>query len=94
MKKLHTQMDKHGRLLIPSTIRNSLNYKPGDTFVIRAINDELRIISIRKAIKDAQDLLAKHIPDEKSLVDEFIKQRRLEVAKEDLKFNSMLNVKP
>jgi len=41
MKIEHSQMDKHGRILIPSNIRNSLNYKQGDTFVIRAINDEL-----------------------------------------------------
>ena len=60
MKIEHSQMDKYGRILIPSNIRNSLNYKQGDTFVIRAINDELHIVSINKEIKAAQKLFKKY----------------------------------
>ena len=79
-------MDKHGRLLIPSAIRNSLNYKYGDTFVIRVINDELHIVSINQVIKAAQDLFKKRNPNSHSAVDDFLESRRLEAKNEDLKF--------
>ena len=78
-------MDKHGRLLIPSIIRNNLNYKAGDSFVIRMINDELRIISIKEAVKSIQNMVQKH--HKESLVDEFIKTRRSEAENENLKFD-------
>ena len=90
MKIEHSQMDKHGRILIPSNIRNSLNYKYGDTFVIRVIDDELRIISINQEIKAAQTLFKKYNANTNSdsAVDEFLKSRRIEAENENSKYGS------
>ncbi len=86
MKELHTQMDKHGRLLIPSQIRNSLNYKPGDTFVIRVSADDLHIVSLAKVIKEAQHLLKKYNIQSGSMVDEFLEQKHFESEIENKKY--------
>ncbi|WP_341790320.1 AbrB/MazE/SpoVT family DNA-binding domain-containing protein [Rickettsia endosymbiont of Polydrusus tereticollis] len=86
MKALHTHLDKNGRILIPHQIRNSLKYKPGDSFIINTVNDELRIISIKKAIKEAQNLLKQYNHNLGSLVDEFLEQKYQEAKKENSKF--------
>ena len=88
MKIEHSQMDKYGRILIPSNIRNSLNYKQGDTFVIRVINDELHIVSINKEIKAAQKLFKKYNANANanSAVDEFLDSRRIDANNENKEF--------
>jgi AbrB family looped-hinge helix DNA binding protein len=86
MKIEHCQMDKFGRILIPSNIRQSLNYKQGDSFVIRAINDELHIVSINKEVKSVQKLFKKYNPNSNSSVDEFLDSRKIDVDKENKKF--------
>jgi AbrB family looped-hinge helix DNA binding protein len=88
MKIAHSQMDKHGRILIPSSIRNCLNYKHGDTFVIRAIDDELHIVSINKEIKIAQSLFKKYNTNSNSAVDEFLESRKIDANNEHRKFVS------
>jgi AbrB family looped-hinge helix DNA binding protein len=82
----HSQMDKHGRILIPANIRNYLNYKHGDTFVIRAVNNELNIVSIDKEIRAAQNLFKKYNNESNSPVEEFLKSRRIEANNENNKF--------
>ncbi len=75
-------MDRHGRLLIPSSIRKTMNYKTTDTFVIRAVDDELRIINLDKAVKDAQNFFSQFGTNNISLVDELIEDRRKEAKNE------------
>ena len=87
MNNLHTKMDNHGRLLIPKHIRNQLNYKKGDNFVIRIINDELHIVSLKNAIAHAQALIKPSLSNSISMTDEFISQRRKEALEEDVKFS-------
>jgi AbrB family looped-hinge helix DNA binding protein len=85
----HTNMDQHGRILIPASIRNQLNYKAGDTFVVRVINDELHILSLEKVIKDAQDLIRQYIKPGELLVEDFLEYRREEAKLEEKKFNRL-----
>ena len=85
MKELHTQMDKHGRLLIPARLRNSLNYKPGESFIIRTANDELYITTLSKVVANAQNLFKQHNKDSTSAVEEFLKRKHLEANKENSK---------
>ncbi len=81
-------MDKHGRLLIPSVIRNALNYKYGDSFVVRVVGDELRVVGMQKEIEAARALFKKYDRASGSAVDEFLESRRQEARKESLKFGS------
>lgn len=85
MRNIHTKMDNHGRLLVPLYIRNQLGYKKGDTFVIRVINDELHVVSLKNALLHAQELVRKSTPPGISLVDELIAERRVEALQEDNK---------
>lgn len=91
MKNIHTKMDNHGRLLIPLHLRNQLNYKKGDNFVIRVINDELHIVSLKKALFHAQELVRKKTPQGISLVDELIAERKANAIAEEKKFSKYLN---
>lgn len=86
MKNAHTKIDNHGRLLIPYSIRNQLKYKKGDSFVIRIIDNELRIISLKATLAAIQELVKKSIPAGISLVDELISERRAAAKTEDNKF--------
>jgi bifunctional DNA-binding transcriptional regulator/antitoxin component of YhaV-PrlF toxin-antitoxin module len=84
--QLHTHIDHHGRLLIPSIIRKKLKYQAGDTLAVRVVNGELRILSIDKVIEDAQDLIKKLVNQKGSLVDEFIELKNQERRDEELRF--------
>jgi AbrB family looped-hinge helix DNA binding protein len=83
MIETRTHVDNNGRVLIPAQIRKEFNIKTGDVFVIRAIDGEIKMISLDKAIKNAQALVRKYVPEGVSLVDELIKFRREEYLKEE-----------
>ncbi len=76
-------MDSHGRILIPATLRKELNYRTGDTFILRAINGELKIISLEHAVKEAQDFVRPYKKEGESLVSEFLKMRKEEFKLEN-----------
>lgn len=82
MKDTHTQIDKHGRLLIPAPVRKLLNYKSGDIFVLNVANDELHVSPFNKVIKKAQALFRQH-NNSPSAVNEFLEQKYTEAAKEN-----------
>ena len=52
---------------------------PGDPVVLETRGDELYVRPYRKAIREAQAIIRKYIPDrDRSLVDELIEDRRRE----------------
>jgi hypothetical protein len=55
-----------------------LGLQVGDTVILRLEDDELRIFALYKAIRRAQELVSEHVPEERSLSDELIAERRLE----------------
>ena len=77
-----TRMSKEGRVLIPADLRKSLGLKPDDALNVYAVNGEIRIISRMQAIRRAQALAAKYIRPGVSVVDELIRERREEAARE------------
>ena len=82
MEAIRTHIDKNGRVLIPAFVRSEWNIKPGDVFVIRIIDNEIRMITLNQAVKNAQSLVRKYVPQNISLVEELIQSRRAEVQKE------------
>ncbi len=84
-------MDKHGRLLIPAQIRNELNYKPGDTFVVRVIDNELHIISLNKILNEARSLIKAKLSPNISLLEEFKQMRKQDAELEDNKIHNGKN---
>ncbi|HEY0675221.1 MAG TPA: AbrB/MazE/SpoVT family DNA-binding domain-containing protein [Immundisolibacter sp.] len=75
------QVGAQGRLVIPAALRKALHIEPGDRLVARQEGEAL-VLERREAIRERLQDRFRHIPDEVSLVDELIAQRRAESAKE------------
>jgi AbrB family looped-hinge helix DNA binding protein len=76
------KMNENGRLVIPAPIRKALGINPGDVVVLRVEDDELRIITMKKRIEQAQRMVRKYVKPGVSLVDELIAGRRREAKSE------------
>lgn len=78
-----TRIDRAGRILIPAKLRTELNVRPGDPVVLETKGDELHVRAYRQAIREAQAIIRKYIPDrDRSLVDELIAERRKDAERE------------
>jgi AbrB family looped-hinge helix DNA binding protein len=83
MSTARAKIDKAGRILIPAKLRRELNIEPGDPVVLETSGDELHVRPYRQAIREAQAIIRKYIPDrDRSLVDELIAERRKEAERE------------
>jgi AbrB family looped-hinge helix DNA binding protein len=83
MSTARARIDKAGRILIPSKLRTELGVAPGDPVVLEMSGDELRVRPYRQAIREAQAIIRKYIPDQaRSLVDELIAERREDAERE------------
>ena len=60
MEKLVTSMDQHGRVLIPSTIREMLNLQPGDKVNLEIYKNEVKIISANQIIDEMHAIFTKN----------------------------------
>ena len=81
MNGMSAKIVKGGRLVIPAAYRRELGLEPGDEVIIRLEDSELRILTRAKAIKRAQELVAQHVKNGRSLVDELSAERREEAAR-------------
>jgi AbrB family looped-hinge helix DNA binding protein len=79
----HTKLAQDGRMVIPAPLRHRLGLKPGDTLVIDAENESVRVRSYDRVVQEAQDYFRPFASPDVSLVDELIAERRAEAAKED-----------
>ena len=59
MKEIKTHVDYNGRILIPASIRKEHHIKSGDIYVIRAIDDEIKLISLNKITRRPHEQLVK-----------------------------------
>jgi antitoxin PrlF len=82
MHDIHSTITEGGRIVIPADYRRALGLKVGDEVILRMADGEVHILTRRQAIKKAQALVRKHIPERKSLVRELIRERRGEAANE------------
>jgi len=77
-----TQITKGGRLVIPAKLRKALQIEAGDDVVLRLENGTLRLIPLHQAVRLAQDMVRKYVPEGVSLVDELIQARHEEAKRE------------
>ena len=82
MQQRATKVDRHGRVVIPAEYRRALGLREGDAVVIQLDDGALRILTRAQAIRRAQEIVAKYVSPERSLVDELIAERRAEAARE------------
>lgn len=60
MKEYRAKISENGRFVIPSSCRKELHFEAGEEVILRVENDELHILSLKKAIKNAQDIVQKY----------------------------------
>ena len=75
---LKTRLNEDGRLLIPAAFRRALGLKPGEQVMLVLDDDTLRVTTVHRAVRRAQQLLRRHVADGVSLVDALIEDRRNE----------------
>lgn len=84
MERLTTSMDQHGRMLIPSHIREKLNIHPGDKVTLEIKDDQIKIINADSVIDEMHALFFKNQANtNKNLVDDFIYHKREEYSIEE-----------
>lgn len=82
MQPTATKLDRHGRVVIPAGYRRALGLRPGDRLTLEIDDGALRLVPLSQAIREAQELVAKYVDKDRSLVAELIAERRAEAARE------------
>lgn len=78
----YTNLDSKGRLLLPAKLREQAGFKEGDVLVVALDNNLIaQVSSLRQKIRSLRGIL-KSPGRKKSLVDEFIRERRQEALNE------------
>lgn len=80
--KTRTRVNENGRVVIPASFRQALGINIGDEVILRIVDDELRITTLRRRLQRAQRLVRKHVKPSTSLVDELIAERH-EAARDE-----------
>ena len=78
MMEFKTKLTEGGRIVIPAEYRQALGLRVGDELILRLEDGEVRIFTARQAIRRAQELVRRYIPQSRSLADELIAERRKE----------------
>jgi AbrB family looped-hinge helix DNA binding protein len=79
---IKTKLGPDGRIVIPAAFRESLRLKDGDVLFARLENGEIVLLTPKAAMLRAQAIVRRFVPDDVSLVDELIEDRRREAKRE------------
>ena len=82
MAAIKTKLGKGGRVVIPAEYRKRLGIEPGDEIIVSFKDGEIKITTVREAVRRAQEIVRRFVPEGVSLVDELIQERRREAARE------------
>jgi len=78
-----TKLSEGNRVVIPTAIRKRLGLRVGDmVMLIMQDNGEVRLLTQKEAVRQAQILVRQYVPEGASLVDELLAERRAEAARE------------
>lgn len=84
MERIVTSMDQHGRMLIPSLIRERFNMHPGEKITIEIDHNNIKVINADHLINEMHELFTKNQADKKtSIVDDFITTKRQDYLREE-----------
>ena len=82
-KRCKATISSEGRIVIPVEFRDGMNVKAGETVSLILDDGVLTVMSRSTGLRKAQELVHKYVPEDVNLVDELIKERRWEAAKEE-----------
>ena len=71
-----------GKLIIPASFRRKLGIDTGDTVVVELGEDGLHVRSLSSAVRLAQEIVREFAPNDVSLADELLAERRIEAERE------------
>ena len=77
-----TKISAGGRVVIPAEYRRALGVRPGDEVILALDDGEVRLYTKEQARKRVQNYICSLVPPGVSLVDELIRERREEAARE------------
>ena len=77
-----TRLTEGGRIVIPARYRKALDIKPGDELIVQLDEGELPVYSRAEALKRLQDQVTRAVPEGVSLVEELLRERKREAARE------------
>lgn len=82
-RNLVLEVKEGGRVALPADIRAALGVSEGGTLTGVVVDGELHLMTRDTAVRKLQELVRRHVPENVSLVDELIAERREEQARED-----------
>ena len=82
MPSVKVRLGPDGRVVVPAAIRDALGLKEGDVLFARLEGGEIKLLTPRAAMMRAQAIVRQFVPENVSLVDELIADRRREAARE------------
>ena len=82
MAAIKTKLGKGGRVVIPAEYRKRLGIEPGDEIIVSFKDGEIKITTVREAVRRAQEIVRRFVPEGRMLSDELIRERREEAGRE------------
>jgi len=77
-----TKVDPNGRIVLPAPLRHDLGLDPGADVVVRVDSDGIRVTSRAAALREAQELVRRHVRPGTSLVGDLLRWRREDAARD------------
>lgn len=76
------QVKEGGRVLLPAELRAALGVREGDLLRGELVDGQLTLMSRTAAIRKAQEIVRRFVPEGTSLVDQLLEDRRAEFRRE------------
>ncbi len=83
MARYDIPVQENGRMILPAELRRALGVGKGDRVVILTSEDGVELTTAQRARHRAQERFRHLVPEGVSVVDEFLAEKRAEVARED-----------
>jgi len=80
MQPIVTSLGRQGRLVIPAEARRELALEPGDELIVRVEDGVLLVEPRATALRRVQAEVRNWVPQDRSLADELIAERREEAV--------------
>jgi AbrB family looped-hinge helix DNA binding protein len=82
MLSVKSRINDDGRVLVPAAMRKALGIRPGQTVTLTLEDDAIRLSTVQRQVRRAQQQLRRYLPEGTSLVDELLSERRREARRE------------
>jgi AbrB family looped-hinge helix DNA binding protein len=82
MAESTARLGPSGRIVIPAEYRKAIGINVGDEVILRLEEGEIRLMGRAQAVRQAQELVRRHVGADRSLSEELIAERRAEAGRE------------